>query len=206
MTASDEAVRHLVQQVFTNRVNAGFVLDFGGGTGIDFSWLLRPEYNLFFLEPSLQMRALAKKACTGSSKFPWFLEQYIDFHLWSEQQLPFQEKMDGVLANFAVLNCIPDITSLFNKLSLVCSRGCFFLATVLNTKPGKLLKTHSLLVAIKSILNSKLVSTNEFRGVSQQTFLHTVSAYRSAARKNFKFLSFEPIAFSDFAILTLEKK
>jgi hypothetical protein len=205
MTASDEAVRHLVQKIFTSKVDAGSILDFGGGTGIDFSWLLRPEYNLFFLEPSLQMRALAKKACAGSSISPTFLEQHIDFHIWSNQRLPFPEKMNGILANFAVLNCIKDITLLFDKLSLVCSKGCFFLATVLNTKPGKLLKTHSLVVAIKSILNSKLVSTNEFEGVTQQTFLHTVPAYRSAARKHFKFLSFEPIEFSDFAILTLEK-
>jgi methyltransferase family protein len=206
MTASDEAVRHLVQKIFVDRINSGLILDFGGGTGLDFSWLLRPEYSLFFLEPSFQMRALAKKACAGSSILPVFLEEKIDFHQWSDQQLPFSEKMQGVLANFAVLNCIPDIRSLFDKLSLVCSRGCFFLATVLNTRPGKLFKTHSFFVAIKSMLNQKLISTNEFNGVSQQTFLHTLPAYRLASRNHFKFLSWKPIPFSDFAILTLEKK
>ena len=206
MTASDEAVRHLVQKIFLERINGGFILDFGGGTGLDFSWLLRPEYSLFFLEPSIQMRALAKKACAGSSILPVFLEEKIDFHQWSVEQLPFQAKMQGVLANFAVLNCIPDIRCLFDQLAFVCSKQCFFLATVLNTNPKKLFKTHSFFVALKSLFNQKLISTNEFKGVYQQTFLHTIAAYRLASSKHFKFLSWEPIPFSDFAILTLEKK
>jgi len=206
MTASDEAARQIVQKIFVEKVKHGPVLDFGGGTGLDLPWLLNHGYTVFFLEPSPNMRALAEKARSGSAKKPVFLEDQIDFHLWSDQHLPFAEKMQGILANFAVLNCIPDIESLFVKLSLICSSGTIFLATVLNTKPKKLLRTHSLPVAVKSLLNRKLISSNEFKGVYQETFLHTIGAYKSACRKQFRFLSFYPIPHSDFGILTLEKK
>jgi ubiquinone/menaquinone biosynthesis C-methylase UbiE len=206
MTASDEAVRHLVQKIFSEKIEKGPVLDFGGGTGLDLHWLLRSACPLYFLEPSSNMRALAKKVCAGAGTLPVFVEDQVDFHLWSDQHLPFGEKMQAVLANFAVLNCIPDIECLFEKMAMICSQGCFFLATVLNTKPSKLLKTHSVPVALKSLVSKKLVSKNEFRGVCQKIFLHNFRAYRSASKKHFMFLSYDPIPFSDFAILTLRKK
>jgi ubiquinone/menaquinone biosynthesis C-methylase UbiE len=206
MTATDQAVRRLVEKIFAEKINGGFVLDFGGGTGLDLPWLLKKGYSVYFLEPSSNMRSIAKEALKGLRIKPVIVERQIDFHSWSERNLPFTEKMQAILANFAVLNCIPDIECLFEKLAMVCASRCLFLATVLNTKPSRLLKSHSFPVAVKGLLNRKLVSRNEFKGVNQETFLHHINAYKSACRKHFDFLSCKPVPFSDFAILTLYKK
>ena len=62
------------------------------------------------------------------SQFP----RRIDFFFWMRYQtdfrnwnagFPFDQKVNAVLANFAVINCIPDIELLFEKLALAWSRA-----------------------------------------------------------------------------------
>ena len=152
------------------------------------------------------MRAMAKKSVSENPRKPIFVEEMTDFQNWSENNLPFSEKMDGILANFAVLNCIPDMDSLFEKLSLICNNKCNIQATVLDIRPIKIIKTHSLKVAIKILLNKQLVTLNDYKGTSQETYLHTIQKYKSAARKYFNFISYTSIQSSLFALLILSKK
>lgn len=206
MTRSDDNVRNYVRKIFNDHISDGNILDFGGGTGLDLSWLLRDKYKVYFLEPSQKMRSLAKKSIAENARDPIFVEENIDFEKWSENYLPFKEKMNGVLANFAVLNCISDINCLFERLSLICSDHCYIQATVLDTRLIKMIKTHSLKVALKGFLNKRLISVNTHNGNAQEAYLHTMQQYKSAARKYFNIISYTPIHSSHFALLILTKK
>jgi ubiquinone/menaquinone biosynthesis C-methylase UbiE len=206
MTESDARVRAHIANIFNSRIPCGNVLDFGGGTGLDLPWLICDKYKIYFLEPSSNMRSIAKASLPENGQGPIFVEEMTDFHNWSKNNLPFDEKMNGILANFAVLNCVPDIDSLFEKLSFACADNCCMLATVLDTRPLRIMKIHSLKVAIKILLNKQLTTLNKYKDITQETYLHTVGKYKSAARKYFNFVSYTSIRSSHFALLILSKK
>jgi ubiquinone/menaquinone biosynthesis C-methylase UbiE len=191
---------------FLDNIPNGNILDFGGGTGLDLTWLLTPNYSVKFLEPSSNMRSLAKVAVADNWQQPVFIEENIDFHIWSSDSLPFEEKVVGILANFSVLNCIKDIDCLFEKLALVCDNNCRVVATVLDTRAMRMLKTHSLKVALKRFFKRPLVTETKYNCAIQQTYLHTLSNYKSAFRKHFNFISYTSIKASPFALLILSKK
>ena len=206
MTESDQEVRKMVMNAFVHLVAAGNVLDFGGGTGLDLPWLLKNNYAIQFLEPSSEMLALAKRSITRSESKLVFVEENMDFHDWSATSLPFKEKLNGILANFAVFNCIEDIQVLFEKLSPLCAPGCKIFATIIDATPIKLFKSYSFKAAIKSLVNMPLVIQNNHKGVTQHVYLHTKSRYKAASSKYFEFVSYLPLKSSHFAILILSKK
>lgn len=165
MTASDNETRKRVIKIFKANMTRGNILDFGGGTGLDLPDLLCDQYKVFFLEPSANMRAIAIKSVSANPGKPVFVEEKIDFRQWSDNNLPFAGKMNGVLANFAVLNCISDIDILFERLPLICDTHCYVQATVIDTRPMKMVKTHSLKVAAKILFNKQLITRNYFNGI-----------------------------------------
>lgn len=205
-TNSDRRVRNKVRQELKSLIHRGSVLDFGGGTGLDLPWLLKEKYKVYFLEPSLNMRLLAEIAAVDNLQRPFFIEANIDFHNWSENNLPFEEKMNGVLANFAVLNCIKDIDCLFEKLVSVCDKNCYVIATVLDTRFTKMICNHSLKAAIKSLLNVPLITLTNYHEACQNTYLHTIHDYLYASKKYFNFISCSSIPSSPFALMILSKK
>lgn len=206
MTESDNNVRKHVIKIFTNNIFRGNILDFGGGTGLDLPWLLSDMYKVYFLEPSSNMRLIAKKSVSENPRKPIFAEEMTDFQNWSGDHLPFNEKMNGILANFAVLNCIPDIECLFEKLSLIGDHNCYIQATVLDTRPLKIMRSHSLKVGIKLLFDKQLITLSNYKGVTQETYLHSIKKYKSAAIRYFNFISFTSIQSSHFALLILSKK
>src|SRR5450631_255764 len=127
-------IRDTVTQKFLTAVKAGRVLDFGGGTGLDFGWLIKHRYPITFCEPSHGMRRIAvermKKDCPDAAVF-FLNDEQADFRNWTDS-FPFGESMDAALANFAVINCIPDIGLLFEKLSLALKPGGQLIALVLD--------------------------------------------------------------------------
>jgi ubiquinone/menaquinone biosynthesis C-methylase UbiE len=52
-------IRDFVARKFVKVVSGRLVLDFGGGTGQDFGWLLNHQYQIVFCEPSHAMRQIA---------------------------------------------------------------------------------------------------------------------------------------------------
>ncbi|HXS36113.1 MAG TPA: methyltransferase domain-containing protein, partial [Flavipsychrobacter sp.] len=116
LTESDNNVRKVVSLTFKRYVKEGNVLDFGGGTGLDLQWLQDSGYKVFFLEPSVNMRAVAKKNTLNHTAIV-FVENNTDFSKWSPEHLPFDGKVEGVLANFAVLNCIKNIDEFFSQVA-----------------------------------------------------------------------------------------
>src|SRR6218665_3714320 len=127
--ADDQKVREAVTKIMTSKIPQSVILDFGGGTGLDLEWLSK-RYTVYFLEPSAGMRAVAKERRIERANAISFVEEHLDFTEWTESVLPVQ--VDGILANFAVLNCIENIPLLFNKLALLTKPGSFLFATVLD--------------------------------------------------------------------------
>jgi hypothetical protein len=181
-------------------------LDFGGGTGLDLPWLLNSYDRVFFIEPSVGMRYVANKLVNSMLQKADIVEENLDFHNWSENDLPMVEKMDGVLVNFAVLNCIPDIHKLFEKMSLICAVNCKIVATVIATEPLNMMKMYSAKMAFKRLLNIRLTTQNSYRGVSQEVYLYTKPQLRSAAANYFEIISYARIKSSHFAMVILSKK
>jgi SAM-dependent methyltransferase len=129
---SNEIVRKRVKEKFISAVKIGWVLDFGGGTGRDINWLLDNKYKIIFCEPSKHMRQKAIDEHQNNNIT--FLENYkVDFTNWNIE-LPFAIKADGILANFAVINCIDDIELLFKNLAKVIKPGGHFMALMLDHK------------------------------------------------------------------------
>jgi hypothetical protein len=206
MTKLDEQIRDQVSALFNHNIPRGNIMDFGGGTGLDLPWLLCDNYKVHFLEPAANMRRIAKNSIFDDTGNLVFAEEHTDFHDWSANHLPFDEKMNGILANFAVFNCIPDIDCLFEKLALICLDRCYIQATVLDTHPIKMLNGYSMNTAVKSLLNKKIKSQNSYDGITQETYLHTIQQYKSAAEKYFDIISYRSIYSSAFASLILYKK
>lgn len=183
-------------------------MDFGGGTGLDLPWLTKNFQKIYFLEPSLRMRGIARDASLANKvkNKVIFLEDNIDFNSWNENNLPIQEKMNGIAANFAVLNCIESPEILFEKLALVCTTNGHVLATVLDSNPLNIWKNHSGIVAIKSLMRKRLTVYNNHQGVGHPTYFFQRKYLKAASSKFFKFVDYKPIPDSPFAIMVLSKK
>src|ERR1700683_1541662 len=67
MTQLDDEIRKDVLQAFQDRISCGNILDFGGGTGLDLPLLLHNQYKVYFLEPSPNMRSLARNSVSENS-------------------------------------------------------------------------------------------------------------------------------------------
>jgi hypothetical protein len=206
---SEQRVREMVSNEFMKTIPAGNILDFGGGTGQDLPWLLRHHgYHVFFFEPSYNMRSIAQKnisMCYDVDK-PAFIGQNLPISNWTDGHLPTYEKMNGILANFAVLNCIPNIEEFFDKLSLICNSGCHVMATVLNASFAKMVTKYPLKTAMGALLSGRATIYNNYKGKGHATYLHTVKQFKAAAERHFVFDSCIPLKISDFALIKFVRK
>ena len=208
MTDADNEVRKVVSETFNEFITAGNVLDFGGGTGLDLPWLLQCKYQVFFLEPSAQMRSIAMETILTSSnnKRPKVIEDKTNLKEWSIGNLPFTEKMDGVLANFAVINCIENAEEFFHSIALLCKPGCKVVLTVLDPRPQAIFKKNSIFCSIQMLLKGKFKVLHNYKGVYHETHIHSIDSLKKASRKYFDLIFHRPVKSSGFIILIFSKK
>ena len=192
---SNEIVRKRVEEKFTNLVQSGYILDFGGGTGRDLGWLIKNNYQVIFCEPSEQMR---KKAIDQSNTNPginnitFLKNDQIDFTNWHFNP-PFSVKLDAILSNFAVINCISDIELLFKNLALFLKPGGHLLALMLNNnyKKSRLQQARNyirrLISGRPSIINIR------YNDHKQTVYVYSAKEIVSASKANFNLSSSEPL-------------
>jgi len=204
---SDKIVREIVANKFCSIIKASVVLDFGGGTGLDLEWLAGNNHTIFFCEPSAGMRAKA----IGSRKDLLhdnviFLEDAAaDFRQW-HLQLPFNEKVDAVLSNFAVLNCIADIELLFQNLAVVVKPGGNIIALVLTENIKGMLKGNFRSI-LKSFIRRKPASINvQYKKNQQTVYIYSIKEIMKASRKHFNFCNSEMLPASGFTLIHLKRK
>ena len=136
----------------------------------------------------------------------YFVDQNkTDFRKW-EVVIPFESKVDAVLANFAVFNCIPDIELVFKNLSVVLNPGGIIIAVILNSSLRKRLRSN-LKGTIQSLFNGEAVKIRiDHNGLQQQVYFHTCNAIKKASSNNFEFKHVERLQGSDFLLIHLIRK
>jgi SAM-dependent methyltransferase len=203
---SNEQVRQKLKEKLRSLLRAGWVVDFGGGTGLDLEWLSEAGYKIYFCEPSEAMRERAK-ALNSFEKLQRniiFLEnEKTDFTKW-DQAPPFSGKADSLIANFGVVNYIPDLQWLFQNLAIVLQPGAHMLLVTLNIPFGKRLKWHRR-NALWSLLSGKtFVMYIDHNHERQTVFVYSSNKIRKAAARWFQFRESEPV--EGFSLLHLTRK
>lgn len=124
-------VRRAFQALVASTVpSGGTLLDFGCGTGVDAAWYASRGYSVIAYDNSTGMVArltakYASEISTGSIvpvAFP-----FTDF----PKTLP-TVALDGVVANFAVLNLVADLSRLFDQFAGMVKPGGSLIASVLS--------------------------------------------------------------------------
>lgn len=204
---SDKAVRQKVADKFSDMVRNTTILDFGGGTGLDLIWLSGNNNKIFFCEPSKAMReiAISNYKKQARAKVIFLDGCAADFRKW-HLKLPFDEKVDAVLSNFAVLNCIQDIKLLFQNLALVVKPGGNMIALVLTKSFKKILKGN-LRYIFTSFIRHKPVSINVgYKEYQQTVYIYSINEIIKASENYFILCNRERIAGCDFTVIHLKRK
>jgi SAM-dependent methyltransferase len=201
LTHQDLGVRELVESQFLERVSNGCVLDFGGGTGLDLEWLSRSQKLVYFLEPSVRMRSVAKDRCQGYKGYIKILDEELDFKQWKMNSHPFEPKVNGILANFAVFNCISELKLLFQSFYHITAKDSFVLATVL--KPAS--RFHQLKYLFRAKKRSELTYSS-YEGLQHVAYRYRLEDFSAAIKDLFILTAFQPVPGSDLSLLILKRK
>ncbi len=208
----DEAnavIRAKMADTFTRLVHKNSrVLDFGGGTGQDLGWLLSSPYSVLFCEPSADMRSVAmerSKQAFPAAGISFLNDGSADFRNW-QTGVPTGTQVDGVLANFAVFNCIPDIELLFEKLAMVLKPGGTVLALILDNSLKKRFQ-YSIKGTLQSFFNRRPLNIIiNHNGRQQLVYIHSNRSIKKALGHYFSCKQITPLQGLGFSICQLEKK
>jgi len=185
--SSNEITREKVKAAFCRLVPSGLVLDFGGGTGKDLEWLTKNGYQVIFCEPSVNMR---ERAISLHNNNVVILENNAsDFVTWVTDG-PFSEKVDAILANFAVINSIPDLKVLFKNISLVIKPGGHLLMLVLKNTFKKRWRLNRMATVHSLFTGLTVVADIEFNQHRQRVYLYTTGRIKKDALPYFHFQSY----------------
>src|SRR5450432_1302494 len=203
----DRIAREKVAGKFCDIVKAATVLDFGGGTGLDLTWLSNNNNTIFFCEPSAGMReiAIANHASLLRDNVIFLDDFAADFRQWHLEP-PFPVKMDAVLSNFAVLNCIPDIELLFQSLAEVVRHGGNLIALVLTKKLKKIMSENFRGILKSFIYNGPAIVDVKYKKYHQTVYIYSVKEIIKASKKYFDFCSGEVLPDSGFTLIHLQRK
>jgi SAM-dependent methyltransferase len=184
----NKIVRDEVRQYFTENVNGKLVLDLGGGTGSDLGWLIEAGFSVIFCEPAEKMKRIAlenAKKMNSSERVLFLSKESSDYQSWSKDNLPFKGKADAVLSNFAVLNSIKNLNSLFEKLALITNENSPLIVIVLNVNVKYFLR--NFLKILESIIKGNGLSVSiKYGDTHLITYLHKKKNLVRAMNKYFK--------------------
>jgi len=204
----NKIVREKVAEKFCSMVKPGWVLDFGGGTGRDLDWLTSNNYHIFFCEPSAAMREKAieyNQTILHNANIVFLDDRKTDFTTW-QKELPFPQKMDAVLSNFAVFNCIPDIELLFKSMATIIKPGGHLLALILDKGFREVIRSH-FKSAVRSFIFRTPVQFDVWFNQHQQTvYIHTNGRIKKASKTYFNFHSQEFLKEYGFSLIHLTRK
>lgn len=205
---SNRQIRNIVAVRFRESVEGGWVLDFGGGTGQDMDWLAAGRYKIIFCEPSSGMRqkAMRRKEEARYCEDILFLDDVqADFTGWTKV-LPFPQKVDAVLSNFAVFNCIPDLPLLFTSLSCVTKHGAQLIALILDEEREAMAYRRLRKLMRRAFFGQRADLLIRYKSWGQFVFFHTDRAIRKAASGTFDLLQAEKVTASPFQLIHMVRK
>ena len=189
---TNKIIRKRVEEKFTSLVKSGTVLDFGGGTGRDLQWLISNNYKVIFCEPSENMRQKAIDLYKNNSSVQFLNNDNTDFTRWLGKA-PFSTKLDAVLSDFAVINCIDDIRLLFKTLAQIIKPGGDVVALMLKHGYKKSL-TWKIREATRYFFNhNPLVINIQFNGHKQVVYVYSMNEIKKASSEDFEIRSYEDL-------------
>jgi ubiquinone/menaquinone biosynthesis C-methylase UbiE len=201
----NKQVREKMQRIFIAAVKNGPVLDFGGGTGLDLGWLSKAFTEIYFCEPSAGMRNKSINKYGQDDHIHFLTEGQTNFIDW-EMSKPFPAKLNAILCNFAVLNCIEDIESLFGTFSSVLATDGQVFAILVDMNFSKQFR-RSPFQAIQSMVLKKAFRFQlSGTGKTQTVTAHTRAALKKAYSPFFNCAALETWPGTGFMFLHLIKK
>jgi SAM-dependent methyltransferase len=206
--SSNKIIRQLVAEKFCKTVERGWILDFGGGTGLDMKWLTENGYKIFFCEPSPGMKQQAinyNNNILHSADIVFLNDFSADFKTWSDN-FPVPEKVNGILSNFAVINNIYELKLLLKSFASVLYAGGHLIALILdNNFQRKSLK--KILDALTSFVFRKPIKFYVRNKADKQiVYIHSLRQIKQASEPYFHFCSLDSFPEPGFALLHLTKK
>jgi ubiquinone/menaquinone biosynthesis C-methylase UbiE len=201
-------VRSFVKEYFARNIAAKNLMDFGGGTGADLTWLLEQDRRVWFCEPSKGMLAQAKNRLNyirGNDRVIILSEDRTDFSSWKTNP-PVEERLDAVLANFAVLNCIENLEALFQSLSTILKPEGSLCVLVLKNNPKVVLKNY-FRPLISSLLKGTTIIQRIKNGENEfPVFIYRYSFIQKCASDFFRVEYMKEIPDSPFTFVHFVRK
>lgn len=207
-TESNNLIRQKTAAKFCSVVDKGWVMDFGGGTGLDMEWLIINGYKIFFCEPSQGMRqeAINHFNINLQNSNVIFLEGCnTDFISWKET-MPVFSKVNGILANFGVINNISNLHLLFKNFNRVLIDEGHVILLALDEHYG-IKNNRNVLRHFFDSIFKKPVSFFIHQGEHKQiVYLHTIRQIQESSEQFFRCCSIDDFKESGFILIHLEKK
>jgi SAM-dependent methyltransferase len=201
----NKQTREMVAEYFVANVGGKSILDFGGGTGLDLSWLAANNYTVYFCEPADGMRKIALDTAAGIKGVITFLSPAeSDYANWSTATFPLQ--FDGVLANFAVINSIENMELLFQKIAGVLKPGAHFIGLILDTSWTGIAKNY-LKNFTRAFLQNKTAVSISGEGINRHiSFLHTPARITKLSSSFFITKLIAPVPGYGFLMFHLQRR
>jgi SAM-dependent methyltransferase len=203
--SSNKVVRKRVREKLTGLIKNGLVLDFGGGTGRDLEWLVSNQFDVIFCEPSEGMRQKAIDRYNSSNLINHitFLENdKVDFASWHIEP-PVSIKVDAILSDFAVFNCIANLDLLFQNLAQIIKPGGHLVALMLNPLHEKNPRW-KLREYIRSFVSDRpLIKNVGYKGHQQTVYFYSRKNIKKASAPYFDMCGIEPL--SEFILIHFVK-
>jgi len=180
LTEQDNIIRNDVQKYFKSIEGICEILDFGGGSGLDLFWQLKVGYKVLFYEPSEKMAKRAKDKVENHPN-----KEDVQFIIGKDARIsklhtrinPTQ-KVDAIFSNFAAINSISDLNSLFETFSQLLRPHGHIVCLLYKPNSG-IINKFKQLFNIKISLNIKNQS-----GLQMMVHVHSEKELKSAAKKN----------------------
>lgn len=202
---ANKILRQQVKEKLCSLLSSGYVLDFGGGTGLDLDWLTR-SYHVLFCEPSVPMRGKAihyNDTILHSNAITFIEGDKTDFTRW-DKTLPFTPPCDAVLSNFGALNYIPDLELLFRNVGKVLKPGGHFVLMILRLEFKKKMKWHRRNAIASLLFRTPFVMYIPYENGQRQTvFVHSLKRIKEASEPYFTYAGHNLMGNYDFMLIHL---
>jgi SAM-dependent methyltransferase len=173
-------VREAFQDLVTQTVPRGsLLLDFGCGTGTDAIWYAQHGHRVLAYDYSSGMMQQLRSKCAQEIERGALIPYEGSWSSFAKEAAP-QGRPIAILANFAVLNCIHDLRSLFDDWAAVVDPSGWAIVSVLNLLYWKEFTRLSRWTSHQRDVRA----TQSERDMD--TYLHSVREITSAAAPKFK--------------------
>jgi len=205
---SNKIIRQKVAENFCRVVKPGWIMDFGGGTGLDLTWLSENGYKILFCEPSSGMRQQAinyNNAILHNPHIIFLDSSKTDFKTWNDNP-PTSEKLNGILSNFAVINNISEIELLFKNLAMLLNASGDLVALMLD-KDFQKNRLKKLVNMMRSFVFQKPIKLYVSHKTNRQiVYAHSLNQIKKASKPYFNFCSKDSFPEFGFVLIHLTKK